>query len=115
MSDAPRIADILQRIDRIERATASGRDAFYQSEVIQDAVIRNLEVIGEAAKNLSSQSKERYPTIPWREMARFKDLAIHQYGNVLADEVWDIVARDLPAIRTTLAEDKMPRRAPKKK
>jgi uncharacterized protein with HEPN domain len=102
VSDEARLADILERIeriDRIERATAGGREELHSSEVIQDAVIRNLEVIGEAAKAISVRTRRRYPGIPWREMARFRDLATHQYGRVLADEVWSILQRDLAQIR----------------
>lgn len=103
MTDVPKIADILERIDRIQRATGGGKGAFLASEVIQDAVIRNLEVIGEAAKGVSDSTRRHNPEVPWREMARFRDLAIHQYGRVQAEEVWDIVEDELPAIRRSLA------------
>jgi uncharacterized protein with HEPN domain len=99
MSDAERLADILERIDRIRRATSDGRSAFFDSDVIQDAVIRNLEVIGEAAKHVSASVRRQSPDVPWREMSRFRDLAIHHYGKVLADEVWAIVEKDLGPIR----------------
>jgi uncharacterized protein with HEPN domain len=103
MSDATRLAEILERIDRIERATSEGQQAFLASEVIQDAVIRNLEVIGEAAKRVSPRVRRRSPRVPWSEMSRFRDLAIHQYGRVLAEEVWAIVVKDLPTIRRAIA------------
>jgi uncharacterized protein with HEPN domain len=108
VTDAARIADILERIDRIERATEGGETAFRESEIIQDAVIRNLEVVGEATKHISATTRQRYPKIPWREMARFRDLAIHPYGRVLVDEVWEIVVRDLRPIRRALAHAKAP-------
>lgn len=104
MTDAARLADILERIDRIERATAAGRPAYFSSEVVQDAVVRSLEVIGEAAKHVSSRTRGQYPGVPWREMARFRDLAIHQYGRILADEVGGIVTGDLKRIRRALAD-----------
>ena len=103
MSDAVRIADIRERIERIGRATQGGKEDFFASEVIQDAVIRNLEVIGEAAKGVSNETRRILATVPWKDMARFRDLAIHHYGSVLAEEVWAIVSKDLPAIRRTLA------------
>ncbi len=103
MTDAARLADILERIDRIQRATKGGKGAFFASEVIQDAVIRNLEVIGEAAKTLSSRAQRQISGVPWREMARFRDLAIHRYGRVLADEVWAIVSGDLMRIRREIS------------
>jgi uncharacterized protein with HEPN domain len=113
MTDESRLAEILERIDRIARATANGRSTFMESEVIQDAVIRNLEVIGEAAKSVGSETRTELARVPWREMARFRDLANHQYGQVLADEVWDIVAKDLPAIRRAISRGG-PRRSPRK-
>jgi len=109
VTDATRLADILERIDRIERATVGGKEEFFGSEVIQDAVVRNLEVIGEAAKNISPATRRRHPQIPWKAMARFRDLAIHHYGHVLADEVWVIVTRDLVAIRRQLSKTKVGR------
>ena len=103
MSDAIRLADILERIDRIGRATAGGKAEFFESEVIQDAVIRNLEVIGEAAKAVTRPTRRRFPRVPWNDMARFRDLAIHPYGKVLSEEVWLIVFRDLPAMKESLS------------
>ena len=103
MTDAARVADILERIDRIQRATSRGREAFFASEVIQDAVIRNLEVIGEAAKNISLRMRRNHPKVPWQGMARFRDLAIHQYGRILSEEVWGIVSKDLASIRQSLS------------
>jgi uncharacterized protein with HEPN domain len=76
VTDDSRIADVIDRIDRIVRATAGGREAFMQSEVIQDAVVRNLEVIGEASKSVGPATRRRLSSVPWREMARFRDLAI---------------------------------------
>ncbi len=103
MSDAIRLADILERLDRIERATRGGKEEFLASEVIQDAVIRNLEVIGEAAKSITAATRRQSSDVPWKDMARFRDMAIHQYGRILGEEVWAIVAKDLPAIRRVLA------------
>lgn len=72
--------------------------------MIQDAVVRNLEIIGEAAKAVSPRLRQELPGVPWREMARFRDLAIHHYGQIPSEEVWEIVVRDLPAIRREIAK-----------
>lgn len=103
MTDDARLADIHERIDRIARATAAGPESFRASEVIQDAVIGNLEVIGEAAKGVSPATRRELALVPWRAMARFRDLAIHPYGRVLSEEVWNIVEKYLPEIRKALA------------
>jgi uncharacterized protein with HEPN domain len=102
MSDAQRLADILERILRIERATTGGKAEFFGSEVLQDAVIRNLEVIGEAAKNVGPATRKKYPQVNWSGMGRFRDLAIHHYGGVLVEEVWKIVERELPPLKEEL-------------
>jgi uncharacterized protein with HEPN domain len=106
VTDTAYLAVILERLDRIARSTAQGRDAFHASEVIQDAVLQNLEVIGEAAKRVSAPTRRKYSKISWREMARFRDLAMHHYGSVLTEEVWGIVERDLPPIRRALTTSK---------
>ena len=102
MSDAERLADIVERIDRIRRATAGGKAGFFESDVIQDAVIRNLELIGEAAKHVSAAVRRQNPGVPWHDMARFRDLAIHHDGKLPADEVWAIVEKDLVTIRRAI-------------
>ncbi len=108
MTDTARLSDILERIDRIARATQDGEVAFRNSEIIQDAVIRNLEVIGEATKSLSPRTRRQFPDVPWREMARFRDLAIHHYGKLVAEEIWRIVADDLPRIKRAVAHVSLP-------
>ncbi len=80
------------------------------SEVIQDAVIRNLEVIGEAAKSVGPGTRKDLAEVPWPAMARFRDLALHHYGQVLAEEVWDIVVKDLPSLRRAVSI-RVPRRS----
>jgi uncharacterized protein with HEPN domain len=74
------------------------------SEVIQDAVVRNLEVIGEAAKNVTASTRQRFRSVPWREMGRFRDFAISHNGGELSEEVWRIVAKDPPQIRRSLTK-----------
>ncbi len=64
-------------LERIAEYTATGQQAFLDSRLIQDGVIRNLEVIGEATKNLSSELRESNPAIPWRQIAGMRDVLIH--------------------------------------
>ena len=65
----------------------------------QDAVVRNLEVIGEATKVLSEQIREQYPGIPWREMMGTRDRLIHHYFGINQEIVWQIVQYDLPELK----------------
>ena len=87
---------ILEAIEKIESYTREGREVFMNTPVLQDAVIRNWEIIGEAAKRVSDDVKRAHPEIPWRRVAGFRDVLIHDYPSVDLEEVWEIVERDLP-------------------
>lgn len=81
MSKDPRVylAHILECIQKIERFTEEGKERFLQDELIQDAVLRNVEIIGEAAKRLDIVYRANHPEIPWRAIAGLRDVPIHQY------------------------------------
>lgn len=92
--------DIESSIEKIE----GYREDFPELElgeenVLTDAVIRNLEVIGEAVKNLPEDVKQEEPSVPWREIAGFRDVLIHQYFQVNPDIVRDIVQNKLPELK----------------
>ena len=70
--------------------------------MIQDAVIRNFEVIGEAAKRIPGAYRRQHPDIPWRSLAGFRDVLIHQYEGVSLPEVWQAIESDLPGIRQAI-------------
>jgi|SRR5271157_3723109 len=104
MKKDPRVymAQILERVDRILNYTQAGRAAFLDDPLIQDAVIRNFEVIGEAAKRVSDEYRDSHPMVPWRGLTSLRDVLIHQYEGVSLDEVWRIVQNELPSIRQAI-------------
>jgi uncharacterized protein with HEPN domain len=76
------LSHILDCIGFVEEYTKSGKLSFMKSRLIQDAVIRNFEVIGEAAKRISPQLKARTADIPWKQITGFRDILIHDYLGV---------------------------------
>ena len=90
--------DILECIARIRAYTSVGKEAFMTNTMIQDAVIRNFEIIGEAVKKISRSFRKQHPEIDWRAIAGFRDILIHNYGSVDVREVWMTVERDLPKL-----------------
>lgn len=105
MSKDPRVylAHILECIQKIERFTAGERERFLADELVQDAVLRNFEVIGEAAKRLDDAYRAAHPEIPWRSLAGLRDVLIHQYEGVDLERVWGFVERDLPGLKRAIA------------
>lgn len=89
--------DILDAADRIaEYLTGVDRDEFVGGPLLQDAVIRNLEVIGEAAKQLPDDMKAMIEGVEWRKMAGMRDILIHEYFGVDPDVVWDAATVKVP-------------------
>jgi uncharacterized protein with HEPN domain len=105
MSKDPRVylAHILECAQKIERFTADGRERFLQDVMVQDAVLRNFEIIGEAAKRLDDAYRSAHPEVPWRALAGLRDVLIHQYEGVDLEKVWAIVEKELPALRQAIA------------
>jgi uncharacterized protein with HEPN domain len=98
------LTHILESMDYIESFVHPGREEFFESRLIQDAVIRNLEIIGEAVKHISPEMRKEYENIPWREMAGLRDVLIHGYFGVDLRTVWGVVERELPRLKPLLKE-----------
>ena len=96
--DSLYLESIRDCLERIAEYTESGEDAFLASRLIQDGVIRNLEVIGEATKNISEDLRAANPSITWRQIAGMRDVLIHDYLKVNLSGVWRTVDSDLPPL-----------------
>ena len=91
---------ILENIKDIELFTKGvSQEGFNNNKEKQNAVVRSLEIIGEAAKNLSENLKKKYPRVPWKEIAGTRDRIIHHYFGIDLQIIWNIVKIDLPDLK----------------
>ncbi len=97
------LKDMLLCAQKVQRYTQDlSYDHFSNDELVIDATVRNLEIIGEAAKNIPEAMRKEHPDLPWREMARFRDVLIHHYFGVRLETVWDVVQNEIPALLVQL-------------
>lgn len=97
------LRDIMTCIQRIETYVAGlGRKDFFTDQKTMDAVMRNLEIIGEAAKKLPESIKEKYPNMEWRKLAGLRDILIHQYFGIDEDIIWDVLVNKIPEVKNEL-------------
>lgn len=95
---------IRDAMDRILKYASEGREVFFSNSMVQDAVVRNLEIIGEAVKNLPESLTTQHPEIPWKRMAGMRDKMIHEYFGVNLQLVWEVVERELLALKHKIEE-----------
>ncbi len=96
--------DIQLAIAKIERYTAGlDRAAFLGDEKTIDAVVRNLEIIGEAVRQLPNEWKDRHPAVVWSQIAGMRNRIVHDYMAVDLEIVWNILQKSLPDFRSKLA------------
>jgi len=94
------IEHILECIELIERYTENKTEAdFFDSIQLQDAVIRRIEIIGEAVKNIPDEIKGKYSEAPWKEIAGMRDILIHEYFGIDLELTWEVVTRDIPDLK----------------
>lgn len=99
-NDLVYLRHILDSISRIEEYVKGIKHGdFMKKPLIQDAVIRQIEIIGEATKNLSAEMKEKYSHIPWKDIAGMRDKVIHDYLGVDLDAVWYTVEKDIAELK----------------
>ena len=96
--------DIIECCDRVADYINGVREEDYQvNPMLQDALVRNIEVVGEAVKNVSPEVKDAHPKIAWSQIARMRDKIAHHYFRINLDVVWKTATDDLPALRPQIA------------
>ncbi len=99
------LKDILDSIKTIEDYCNNViKNEFMKDKKLQDAVIRRIEVIGEATKNIPDSFRNKYPTIPWKDIAGMRDVIIHTYFNVNLEMVWKVIEENLPKLKNDIKE-----------
>jgi uncharacterized protein with HEPN domain len=101
--DLAYLAHISECIRRIQEDVNGGRDEFFASHTIQDAVIRNLQTLSESTKRLSSEIKAANPEIEWSSIAGLRNVLVHAYFEVDLDVIWRIVQHDLPKLKEAVS------------
>lgn len=97
------IEHIVESIELLGKYLAHvSKERFLKSAQLQDAVIRRVEIIGEAVKNISKLVKDNYPEIPWRQISAMRNILIHEYFAVNLDIAWDTVKIDMPKLKRQL-------------
>jgi len=104
-TDQNDLGDIQEAMQKIlAYITGLTYDQFIQDIKTQDAVVRNLEIIGEATKNLSGKLRKAHPKIPWKEMAGMRDKMIHDYFGINYEIVWTVATEELSTLLPKIAE-----------
>ncbi len=93
---------ILECIRRIEENITGGKDAFFASHTLQDAVLRNLQTLAESTQRLSEGLKTCHPQVEWRRIGAFHNILVHDYLGIDMEKIWEIAQRDVPGLKTTV-------------
>ncbi|HEY5824092.1 MAG TPA: DUF86 domain-containing protein [Cyclobacteriaceae bacterium] len=97
------IDDIIDSIQKIELyAHGLSFDDFEKNIEKQDAIIRRMEIIGEAVKNIPPNIRMQFPQIPWKQIAGLRDIITHNYSNLSSIRIWKIINQDIPELKTQM-------------
>ena len=101
--DRERLRDILEAVGAVELYSLRGRSAFETDELIQVWMVHHLQIIGEAARRLSEDLRQRYPEVPWAQIIAMRNVLVHDYFAIDFKEVWSAVERDVPMLKRHVA------------
>lgn len=102
--DLDRLRDIVEYLDKIEAHRPQGVEGLRSDEVLAAAIVRWIEIVGEAAANVSGETRTAHPEVPWTEVVAMRNQLIHAYPDVNLDLVWGVVEHAGPQLRVLVAE-----------
>jgi uncharacterized protein with HEPN domain len=94
-----RLQDILDAIQQIEIEAVKGKAAFDGSELIQVWMVHHLLIIGEAARSIDPAVRQRYPSIPWRQIGGMRNILVHDYFRINHEVVWETIEKHVPSLK----------------
>ena len=96
------VQHVIECIGRIAEDSAPGRNSVFASHTLQDAIVRNLQVLCESTQRIDEAHKQRHPEINWTSIAGMRNVLVHDYFEVDFETVWDVVTRDLPPLEKAM-------------
>jgi uncharacterized protein with HEPN domain len=102
--DKEKLDKVLECIDRITAYTKQGKDEYFANTMIQDAVVRNLQILGECFKDLSEELRQQNSDVEWKDAARFRDKVTHDYFDIDHTKVWSVVENKLGPLRLKILD-----------
>jgi len=101
-SEQERLLDILEAIERIEKYAERGKTAFLADELLQNWMVTNITVIGEACRNLPADFQTRYTGVPWADIIAMRNILVHHYFGIDEEAVWLVVEKDIPELKLNI-------------
>jgi uncharacterized protein with HEPN domain len=101
-SEYERLLDILEAIARIEKYAERGKTAFLQDELIQNWMVSQISVIGEACRALPDEFQALYTNVPWADIIAMRNILIHHYFGIDEEAVWSVIEKDIPELKLSI-------------
>jgi len=98
-SERERLLDVLEAIERIEKYASRGKPAFLGDELIQNWMVSQITVIGEACRALPEEFQAEHANVPWADIVAMRNILVHHYFGIDVDAVWSVVERDIPELK----------------